>query len=65
MATIELHKLHKNASDNRDVYKLLKDNNIDVVVMDNGYYFLLSADVDRAAEIIAGEGYLLNAICYN
>lgn len=65
MATIELSKVHKTASDNYAAYMLLKEHNIDVVIMDEGYYFLLEGDVDMASEILAEAGYLLHAICHS
>lgn len=65
MATIRLHQSQRVPSDTRNAYKLLKERNIDAVILENGYLFLLEGDVEKAAEVLSDAGYSLFAVLHS
>lgn len=65
MATIRLHQSQRVPSDTRNAYKLLKERNIDAVILENGYFFLLEGDVEKAAEVLSDAGYSLFAVLHS
>ena len=65
MATIKLHQSQRLPSDTRNAYKLLKSHNIDAVILEDGYFFFLECDVEKASEILADAGYSLFAVLHS
>lgn len=62
MAFIILNKIHCNSDDCAEAIRLLQEHNIDIVVIEYNDFFLYEKDLERAVEVLAENGFMLDGI---